>query len=155
MNRPEPTEDQLQIYAADKLRAFGAPGIVFFHVPNQNMASPQYRKKLNSFGLLPGVSDWIFVLPGSHVAFLELKTLRGVQSKSQKDFQRNVEALGAPYLIARTPEQIDGVLLGLGAILDLKFPRSGVGVGGRSGRGNGGCLSRFTTKFTEGRCVGS
>lgn len=106
----KPTEDDLQIYTADVFRAFRRPGVVGFHVPNQNTAKVQYRVKLKKFGVLPGVSDWVFILPGGLVRFLELKDDSGRQSSSQSLFEADVMALGAPYALARTPAEIDGVL---------------------------------------------
>lgn len=106
----KPTEDDLQIYTADVFRAFKRPGVVGFHVPNQNTAKVQYRVKLKKFGVRAGVSDWVFILPGGLVRLLELKDDEGRQSDSQESFEADVTALGAPYAIARTPKQIDGVL---------------------------------------------
>lgn len=106
----KPTEDDLQIYTADVFRAFRRPGVVGFHVPNQNTAKVQYRVKLKRFGVLPGVSDWMFILPSGLVRFLELKDDEGRQSKAQLQFEADVTALGAPYALARTPAEIDGVL---------------------------------------------
>lgn len=106
----KPTEDDLQIYTADVFRAFGRQGIVGWHTPNQNNAKVQFRVKLKKFGVLPGVADWVFILPGGLARFLELKDDEGRQSSSQEIFEANVTALGAPYAIARTPTEIDGVL---------------------------------------------
>lgn len=127
----KPSEDDLQIYTADLFRSFGRPGVVGFHVPNQNMAAVQYRVKLKKFGVLPGVADWVFILPGGLARFLELKDDEGRQSSAQGLFEAGVTALGAPYAIARTVDEIDGVL----SAWDV--------------------ISKPVSKFTEGERVGA
>lgn len=111
----QPTEDELQVYSADVFRAFGVPGVVGWHTPNGMRVRPAVAKKMKAFGVLSGVADWTFIVPG-RAAFVELKTLTGRQRPEQKKFQRNVEALGCVYVIARTPEEIDGAFAGLGVI---------------------------------------
>jgi hypothetical protein len=132
--RPDtPTEDELQVYSADVVRAFCVPGVVAWHTPNQNMAKVQYRVKLKAFGALPGVSDWTFIRRGLLAAFVEIKTLTGRQSDDQKKFQAAVEACGCTYAIARTPEEIDRVFSALGVINKSVSPRGSLAMG-RAGR---------------------
>lgn len=132
----EPSEDQLQVYAADVIRAFRVPGVVAWHTPNGGHRSPSVAKQLKSFGVLPGVADWTFMSHGPRVAFLELKRRMGVQSKAQKEFQAAATALGAPYIIARTLEEIDDALIALGVINKVSN-RTRSGSGGRSGEALG------------------
>lgn len=106
----KPTEDQLQEYSADVFRAFRRPGVVGFHVPNGGKRHIATAKRLKKHGALAGVSDWVFIMPGGQARFLELKDHRGRPSEDQKQFRADIEAIGAPYAIARTPEEIDGVL---------------------------------------------
>lgn len=77
--------------------------IMHFAVPNGGLRNLKVAKKLKDEGVLAGVSDLIIVLQG-RVVFVELKTKTGVQSVSQKVFQKNVEALGHTYLIWRSFE---------------------------------------------------
>lgn len=82
------------------------PRYVIFSVPNeatQNMPWAQLMK-FRTTGLLSGVSDTIVLLPGE-ILFVEFKTLTGTQSKSQKEFQKRVEALGFTYKIVRSVEE--------------------------------------------------
>lgn len=82
------------------------PRCCIFSVPNeatQNMPWPQLMK-FRATGLLSGVSDTIVLLPGKTL-FVEFKTLTGTQSKSQKEFQKRVEALGFLYCIVRSVEE--------------------------------------------------
>jgi Holliday junction resolvase-like predicted endonuclease len=56
---------------------------------------------------MKGVADIICVLPEGKVAFVEVKTKTGKQSADQVLFQKRVEALGAVYLVARCPQDVD------------------------------------------------
>lgn len=60
--------------------------------------------KLKEEGAMAGVADLIIV---SHkgVLFVEMKTLKGRQSDTQKEFQKKVEGLGYIYIICKTFEQ--------------------------------------------------
>lgn len=124
IGKRQPTEDQLQIYSADVFRTFKRPGVVGFHVPNGGVRHPATAKRLKAMGTRPGVSDWIFIIPGGHVRCLELKDHKGRQSPDQIEFQAEVEACGIPYAIARTPDEIDGVLSAFGVIDKPSSPRA-------------------------------
>lgn len=54
-------------------------------------------------GVLQGVSDLVIVLPNK-VLFVELKTERGKQSKSQKEFEAKLISIGYEYYIIRSLE---------------------------------------------------
>jgi hypothetical protein len=56
---------------------------------------------LKSMGLLAGIADMSYLLPEGRTAFIELKSAKGVQSPSQKDFEARVLALGFDYHVAR------------------------------------------------------
>jgi hypothetical protein len=73
---------------------------LIFSVPNdgKNMME-QMRKKAT--GLLAGVSDLIVIQP-NRIIFIEVKTERGVQSESQKQFENDVKALGFEYYLVRS-----------------------------------------------------
>lgn len=79
--------------------------IMVFSVPNGGSRNLREAAKLKRTGVLAGVSDLIVLLPNKAI-FLELKTPKGKQQKSQKDFQRDVEALGFDYHIARSVEEV-------------------------------------------------
>lgn len=61
-------------------------------------------QKFRNTGLSPGVSDTICILPGKTV-YVEFKTPEGVQSDSQKEFEKIVTALDQKYYVIRTLEQ--------------------------------------------------
>lgn len=62
-----------------------------------------------------GTADLILFL-GERVAWIEMKQLKGVQRKSQVEFQAKVEAAGHPYLVARSVEDVANWLKENGAL---------------------------------------
>jgi len=111
------SEETLQRYVADLMRTDRAdPRVVWTHVANEAMGPPWWHKKQKELGKLSGFPDCIFLLPGGRYACLELKTKIGRQSPAQKDFQRRVQAIEGPYLIARDPVAVDGILSALGIV---------------------------------------
>jgi hypothetical protein len=152
-----PTEDQLQVYSADVFRAFGVPGVIGFHVPNGGKRHIATAKRLKAMGVLAGVPDWVFVLAAGRAGFLELKDEAGRQTDEQKKFQREVEALGCPYAIARTPEEIDAVMSAFGVIDKPASPEMRRGAGGGPGVEPVECATPGPEiqEFTEGGRAGS
>lgn len=61
-------------------------------------------------GVLQGVSDLVVILPNK-VLFIELKTERGKQSKSQKEFEAKITSLGYEYLIIRSLEDFKELIM--------------------------------------------
>lgn len=82
---------------------------IIFHVPNQRISKSE-RIKLSAIGVLPGVSDLIFIYKSKHL-YLEVKTATGTQSDKQKEFQARIEANGSHYYIIRSVEDFKEVML--------------------------------------------
>ena len=69
-------------------------------------------------GMLAGVPDLAFILPGGRTAFIELKTahnkVTGVQKQylrpEQKAFRARATELGALYAVCRSLEEVQGTL---------------------------------------------
>lgn len=89
---------------------------VYYHPPNGEARSARTGGKLKAMGVVPGVPDFCLVLDGGRAAFLELKDRKGRQIDSQKAFQARAEAAGAFYEIARTSDEVIGILKGWGAV---------------------------------------
>lgn len=60
-------------------------------------------------GVRKGVADWLAFPPGRSIA-IELKDDEGGQDEDQKRFQRQWEAAGNTYLIARTLAEFQGII---------------------------------------------
>lgn len=58
-----------------------------------------------SLGSYKGIADLYALKDGQHV-WIEVKTPAGSQSKDQVKFQRDVEAHGGTYLVARSVEDV-------------------------------------------------
>lgn len=101
------TEDQLQqkIVIDFRNRNLKNDNLIF-SVPNGGSRNPIEAMKLKKTGTLAGVSDLIIMAP-NRIIFLELKTEKGIQSEVQKNFQKNVEALGFEYLLIRNLKQYE------------------------------------------------
>lgn len=114
-------ESPVHIFAVQLLQFNAAPGVIYFHVPNEGRRAPRTGGFQKRLGLLPGVADLVIVLPGGHVRFLELKReVGGTLSENQRAFRTACEANGSPYEVATTPEEVEAVLRGWGA---LRAPR--------------------------------
>lgn len=75
-------------------------GFFVFSVPNGGSRNYLEAVNLKRSGALAGVSDLIIVLKNK-VVFVELKTDKGKQQTTQKDFENKVKSLGHTYLIWR------------------------------------------------------
>jgi len=58
---------------------------------------------MKAMGVIPGVSDFAYLITGS-VRWIEMKTVDGVQSRDQKEFEQLVTGLGMEYHICRDLE---------------------------------------------------
>ena len=95
-------EHSLQVFTVNYLRYHK---IFCFAIPNGGRRDIKTGAMLKKEGVLAGVADLVILLPKARIIFVELKNgNKGVQSQSQKDFQRIVEGLGFSYLIWRTTQ---------------------------------------------------
>ena len=92
------------------------PDCVWFHVYNGAYMSKATAGKSRALGVLAGVADLVFVLPGlsekhpATVGFIELKAPKGALSDNQKAFRDKVKALRAWYAEARSIEDVQQIL---------------------------------------------
>ena len=77
---------------------------LLFAVPNGSKRGKGTAAILKAEGALAGVSDLLFLMPAGTCPYLciEMKTKTGRQSPAQKEFQHNVEAVGARYALVRS-----------------------------------------------------
>lgn len=85
-----------------------------FAVPNGGHRHPATARKLKAEGVVAGVSDLIF-FHKRKCYFIEVKTEKGKQQQTQKDFQKHIEKEGAEYFIVRSLddfiELIDNIII--------------------------------------------
>lgn len=80
----------------------------FFSVPNGGLRRLVTAQIMKAEGAKPGVSDLLLMVPNGKYNFLaiEMKTDKGRQSDSQKNFQKQVERLNyGKYVICRTIDE--------------------------------------------------
>ena len=85
---------------------------LIFHVPNERRGGIGTVMHFKRMGVRPGVADYLLFANG-RAAAVELKDKKGEQRKDQEKFQRQWEALGYPYFIARTLEEFQGIMIAL------------------------------------------
>lgn len=99
----EPSESNVQNAICDYLTC---RGYTFWRQNTSGIYNErQGRWRTPSKYAVIGVSD-IIVLSEGRAYFIEVKTVRGVQSEDQKDFQEFVERAGCEYLLARCLEDV-------------------------------------------------
>lgn len=83
--------------------------ILLHHSPNEGLLVKSSRDgaKRKAMGVRAGFPDFIFLLPNKEYPYLaiELKTEKGRQSDSQKEYQKAVESVGGKYVIVRSIEE--------------------------------------------------
>lgn len=61
---------------------------------------------LQGLGCYPGLSDLVAV-KGGRTVYIEVKKPTGAQSEKQKDFQRDLEAAGGEYVLAKSVADVE------------------------------------------------
>lgn len=75
-----------------------------FAVPNGGERKASEAAKFKAEGVLAGVSDLILLKPNSQYSglLIEMKTKKGVQSDSQKEWQARITQDGYQYVVCRS-----------------------------------------------------
>lgn len=87
-----------------------------FSVPNGGRRDKVTAAKLKAEGVVPGVSDLLFLVPNKkyHGLCIEMKDEKGRQSESQKEWQKTMVAMGYNYVVCRSLDdfirEVDGHL---------------------------------------------
>lgn len=74
---------------------------LLFHV-QQKARNAIEGAKFRALGVVPGVSDLIYLKPGGLPVLIELKTETGPQSESQRSWQNKAELAGYNYVLVRS-----------------------------------------------------
>jgi hypothetical protein len=83
--------------------------LLIFHVANERRGSIGTHMHFKRMGVRKGVADWLAFPTGRSVA-IELKNDEGTQDEDQERFQKQWEAAGNAYFIARTLEEFQGIV---------------------------------------------
>lgn len=94
MSRRKNPEAQIQRAVVQHLRMRGAPGLVYFHVPNGGSRGKIEGAIFKGMGVRAGVSDLI-LLHHNKFFCLELKAEGGRASEAQMTFLSEADAAGA------------------------------------------------------------
>jgi hypothetical protein len=122
---------------------------ILFHVPNGEKRDPVTASILTGItasaraalpeedalrpygmGVLPGVSDFVLLLPGPRTIFVEVKIPEspehtgGTLSKTQRRFRDGIEKLGHTYRVVRSVEEYAALLEEFGVELRARFGKS-------------------------------
>jgi hypothetical protein len=86
-----------------------SPQHAIFSVPNESKSKRETLQK-KAIGMMSGVSDLIIIQP-RRVIFVEVKTTTGIQSASQKRFEKIVTKLGFEYYLVRSLEDFKNKII--------------------------------------------
>lgn len=118
-------ERELHLQVANALRIMLPPAVVWFHVPNGEKRSKGTGALLKGMGVLAGVHDLLFMIPGLPLHSIELKpSTAESMSDAQVAFAENVVRCGGDTGVAYS---VDDVLRLLAPWLD----RAGLRLRGR------------------------
>jgi hypothetical protein len=98
MSKLKVSEHQLQKLILDWLKLHR-----IFHI-RSNVGAMNIGKRFIKFGTL-GQPDIICVIKGRFVG-IEVKSLAGIQSRHQFEFEKSLEAAGGLYILARSLEDV-------------------------------------------------
>jgi hypothetical protein len=121
-------ERQIHLGVCQLLKLNAAPGVVWFHCPNERRTTPREGAFLKRMGVLAGVADITILIPpslawnGPCVAFLELKRPGGRLSVAQEQFRDDVTAIGCLWALAYSTDQAAGFLREWGALRSSAAP---------------------------------
>lgn len=105
-------EDAIQKAIVNWLRHVLPGHAMVLHIHN-NPRSAIDGARLKQMGLVAGAPDLLIVLPHGQGVFIEIKTEKGRVSEAQHSFSFTCQALGWPWFVARS---IDDVRLGFKAL---------------------------------------
>lgn len=146
--RASPEQDFHAKAVAPYLRLALAPGVLWLHIPNGGARSAVEGGILKAMGARAGAFDLMFVWHAAGwglapcLAFLELKApgSAGKLSKDQEDFALALNALGVPWAVARSIEEVDAALRQMGVPVRTSVRLGAPNLVQREGRGHVGAM---------------
>ena len=110
-------EYQLQIKIINYLKSKKLSKLRYFHIPNQGVRSFKYKMLLAQMGMKSGCPDLILEFKNGKIVYIELKTIKGSLSKSQKLWQIVSNLFSTPHYIIKgenftsLKKQLDNILV--------------------------------------------
>ena len=98
-------EDAIQRDIVNYLRNVLAGHAMVLHIHN-NPRSAIDGARLKAMGLVKGAPDLLLVLPHGKGAFIEVKAPKGVVKPEQHSFSFTCQALGWPWFVARSVDDV-------------------------------------------------
>lgn len=87
--------------------------LLIFHVANERKGGFGTHMHFKRMGVRKGVADYLAFPLNTRKAAIEMKDDEGEQDADQQRFQRQWEASGGVYFIARTLEEFQGIVQAL------------------------------------------
>jgi|TARA_R110002126_G_scaffold167311_1_gene315081 hypothetical protein len=112
-------EYQIQIKLVNYLKSKKLSKFRFFHIPNQGIRSIAYKMLLSSMGMKSGCPDLILEFKGGKIVYIEIKTAKGVLSKSQKLWLNTSNSLKTPHYILKG--EINDLIIQLNNIINKYY----------------------------------
>lgn len=122
-------ERRIHLDIVQLLKLTAAPGVVWFHCPNERRTTPKEGAFLKRMGVLAGVADFTLIIPNYSaradgkrcledplIAFLEVKRPGGRLSAAQEQFRDDVMAIGCHWGLAYSMPDAERLLRSWGAI---------------------------------------
>ena len=115
-------EEALQ-YAVVQMVRLAFPRLLFFHVPNEKGTRTTFENMhLKRLGVVAGVADLIFCLPGGRFAAIELKAPErrsssgkivkaGKQTEGQEAFEARAVTAGGLYAVCTSVQEVHDLLV--------------------------------------------
>ncbi len=138
--KPAPLERQIHLGIVQLLKLTAAPGVVWFHCPNERRTTPREGAFLKRMGVLAGVADFTLLIPCEFPghpeftrstvvrcaipAFLEIKRPGGRLSVAQEQFRDDVTAIGCLWALAYSTDQAAEYLKSWGALRSTPSQRA-------------------------------
>lgn len=101
-------ESQLQRLCVRWFRLF-YPNALIFAIPNGGSRNIVEAKNLKAEGVLAGVAD-LQVIDKNKTFFIEMKTKKGRQQPTQKDFEDKVKSFGFGYFVCRSFDEFQNIV---------------------------------------------
>jgi hypothetical protein len=98
-------EDAIQKQIVNYLRHVLHGSAMVLHIHN-NPRSAIDGARLKQMGLVAGAPDLLVVLPHNKGVFIEVKTDKGRVSEAQHSFSFSCQALGWPWFVARSVDDV-------------------------------------------------